>query len=177
MAIITRLRTRPDRLRADQAAMLRQALLPFADGDMAPHVQALVSHIDRETAASNGWTFVMISPTQYASVVRHLVAHSSRPLVAVQVWALAFEHLDIETGEIGLTRDQIADAVGERPEHISRVMSELEDVGAITRRRERIAGMRGQGRVLYFVNPRVGTHTTGQARDKAQAKAPQLRLV
>ena len=56
-------------------------------------------------------------------------------------------------------------------------MGELEACGAIIRRREKVAGMRGPGRARYFMNPRVGTHLTGVARDTAQEAAPQLRLV
>jgi hypothetical protein len=48
-------------------------------------------------------------------------------------------------------------------------MRELEAVGAVYRRRE------GRG-VRYFVNPRLGTHLAGAARDRAQGEAPPLRL-
>ena len=47
-------------------------------------------------------------------------------------------------------------------------MGELATIGAISRRREKVAGMRGPGLVRYFMNPKVGTHLTGAARDKAQ---------
>ena len=40
-------------------------------------------------------------------------------------------------------------------------MGELEGIGAISRRRERIVGMRGPGAVRYFMNPNVATHLTG----------------
>ncbi|GGE97241.1 hypothetical protein GCM10011404_32960 [Sphingomonas prati] len=36
-------------------------------------------------------------------------------------------------------------------------MTELESIGAIIRRRERVAGMRGRGIVRYFINPRVAS--------------------
>jgi CRP-like cAMP-binding protein len=177
MAKIARLRTRADRLREDQAAALRQALLPFAEGEMETHVTALVGLIDARTAADNGWTFVMLSPAQNISVVNYLAGYSTRPLVALRVWALCFEHLRHDSGEILLTRAEIASAVGERPENISRVMSELERFGAIIKRREKVMGMRGPGRTRYHMNPRVATHLPGKDRDKAQAFAPQLRLV
>ena len=43
-------------------------------------------------------------------------------------------------------------------------------MGAVYSRRE------GRG-VRYFVNPLLGTHLAGAARDKAQAEAPRLQLV
>ena len=55
-------------------------------------------------------------------------------------------------------------------------MGELAKVGAVITRRERVAGMRGPGRAMYLMNPRVGTHLAGAARDKAQAEAPALQL-
>ncbi|MDE8343997.1 MAG: hypothetical protein POG24_09280, partial [Acidocella sp.] len=74
-ATITTLQTRPDRLRADQAEQLRQALLPFAD-DMPDAVRDLRRHIDRQTASRKRWTFVMLSPSQNAAVVNYIAANS-----------------------------------------------------------------------------------------------------
>lgn len=102
------------------------------------------------------------------------MTHSSRPIVAMQLWALCFEHLDEETGEIHHSREEIAKSVGIDAEDVSRIMSELVKMGAIIRRRERIAGLRGPGLVRYFMNPRVATHLAGTARDLAQAEAPNL---
>ena len=83
----------------------------------------------------------------------------------------------MDSGEIMLTRDQLADTLGERVENISRIMSELCDFGAISRKRVKVRGLRGEGVVRYFMNPRVGTHLSGNARDEAQAEAPLLRLI
>ena len=49
-------------------------------------------------------------------------------------------------------------------------MGELEEVGAISRRVERVPGMRGPGRAVYYMNPNVATHLPGGARDKAQRR-------
>jgi hypothetical protein len=176
-ATIFRLRTRPERLRSDQAETLRQALLPFAAGELAPHVRSLMGHISRQTAARNKWTFVMLSPDQNAAVVNYLANNSTRPIIAMRLWALCFRYLDMDTGEIMLTRDQFATSLSQEPDTISRIMSELVRFGAISRRRERIAGMRGQGAVRFFMNPRVATHLSGAERDEAQTAAPLLRLV
>jgi len=70
MAAIVNLRTKPDKLRQDQAEVLRQALLPFEAGDLAGHVRGLIAHIARQTASRTRWTFVMLSPDQNAAVVR-----------------------------------------------------------------------------------------------------------
>lgn len=176
MGAIVPLKTRHDRLRQDQAEVLRQALLPFED-DMPDAVHALIGHIDRQTASRNRWTFVMLSPEQNAVVVDFLAEHSKRPIVALKLWALCFKHLRNDTGEILLSREEIAEKLRQRADEVSEMMSELSDFGAIIRKRERVAGMRGPGRVRYFMNPRVATHLSGKERDEAQAEAPLLRLM
>ena len=170
-AKIRRLFSKPDRLRAEQAARLRDALLPF-EHDMPVQVRELVAQIDRQTAARNGWTFIMISAEQNRAVVHWLKTNSRRPMQAMDLWSLLFTRVDRDTGEVLLTRDQLAEVVGIAADDVSAIMGELEGIDAIIRRRERVAGMRGPGRVRYFMNSLVGTHLTGAARDKAQAEAP-----
>ena len=44
--------------------------------------------------------------------------------------------------DIGIDRDEIADRAGTQADTVSRIMGELESVGAISRKRERVAGMK-----------------------------------
>ncbi|RYY06567.1 MAG: hypothetical protein EON55_23050, partial [Alphaproteobacteria bacterium] len=69
------------------------------------------------------------------------------------------------------------DQLSIRSDTVSEIMSELEGFGAIIRKRERVAGMRGPGMVRYFMNPRVATHLAGSERDQAQREAPLLQLM
>jgi CRP-like cAMP-binding protein len=172
-ASVVQLRTRADQIKAEQAERLRQMVLTFPE---LPERAAgeILAAIDRSTAAQNGWTFVMMSPQDNAKVVSWLAANSSRPMVAMQLWATLFLHLRRDTGEVMQTRDELADAVGTTSDEVSRIMGELEGIGAVSRRRTKVAGMRGPGMVRYFMSPKVGTHLTGAARDKAQASAPPL---
>jgi CRP-like cAMP-binding protein len=177
MAAIVQLKTRPERLRQDQAEELRQALLPFED-QMPDAVRALIGHIDRQTASREKWTFVMLSPEQNGAVVNYLAEHSKRPLVAMRLWALCFEHLRQDTGEIMLTRQEIAEKLGQKPPEVSAIMSELANFGAIIRSRNvNVQAGPGVGMTRYFMNPRVATHLAGRERDDAQADAPLLKLM
>ena len=169
-AKVRQMRSKRERLRDEQAAVLRDALLPF-EHDI-PVVRELVAYIDRETAARNGWTFIMISAAQNLAVVRWLRANSARPMCAATLWAELFTAVDMDTGEVMLTRDKLAELAGITVQHVSDIMTELEGIGAVIRRRERVAGMRGPGMVRYFMNPVVGTHLAGRERDAAQAAAP-----
>ena len=185
-AEIRRLNGRPARIRQDENAALRQALLPFRDGGEGLTMQReavrlvvskAIALIDGQTASHNKWSFVMLSPGQNHIVVEELVAHSRRPMVAVRLWALCFQHLRMDTGEIVLTREDFAERLGVEPAEVSEVMSHLVRFGAISRQRERVAGLRGPGLVHYFMNPNVGTHLAGKARDDAQRSAPLLKLI
>lgn len=170
-ARIERFRSRKDRLRQDQGEHLRQLVLSV-DGLPQKAVNEIVARIDSQTAAAEGWTFVMLSPEQNSDVVDWLVSHSSRPRLAVRLWAHLFRHLRRDTCEIVIAgsnsvRTALATNLGARPEHISHVMSELENYGAISRRRDG-ASMR------YFMSPLIATHLGGAARDKAQAAATPI---
>ena len=175
-ATLRRLRTRADRLLAEQAEALRQMVLDYPAVPERAR-REIVATIDRQAAAENGWTFVMLSPSQNKTVQRWLAENSERPQKAMLLWAELFDHLRRDTGEISLTRDELAEAVGIDAGSVSRIMRELASIGAIITRRERVAGMRGPGRAVYFMNPNVATNLTGAVRDKAQTEAPKLRLV
>jgi hypothetical protein len=175
-ATLRRLRTKADRLQAEQAAELRQFVLDYPALPEGVRRQIVVA-IDRQAAAENGWTFVMLSPSQNKAVHRWLVENSERPRKATILWAELFDHLCRDTGEIMLTRDELAEAIDTDPDSVTRIMRELEAIGAIIIRRERVAGTRGPARAVYFMNPNVATNLSGAARDRAQAEAPKLRLV
>jgi len=175
-ATLHRLRTKPDRLRAEQAAELRQFVLDYPDLPERTRSE-IVAAIERHGAADDRWTFVMLSPSQNRDVQRWLVENSKRPQKATILWAELFTHLRRDTGEITLTRDELADLIDEHPSNVSKIMAELASIGAIITRRERVPGMRGPGRAVYFMNPNVATNLTGAARDRAQAAAPRLQLV
>ena len=175
-ATILRHRTARDRLRGEEAEDLRR-LVAERPGLPERARSEIIAAIDRETASDARWTFVMLSPSQNRAVLDWLLEHSSRPRHAVRLWALLFEHLRRDTGEIALTRDELAETIGVAPDHISRLMHELASIGAVTVHREKVAGMQGRGRAVYFMNPNVATNLAGAARDRAQADAPALRLV
>src|SRR4051794_14664124 len=161
-AQIARLRTKADRLRSKEAAELRRLVLE-RPGLPERARSEIVATIDRETASEAGWTFVMLSPEQNAAVTRWLRYHSRQPTLALALWGELFTALRRDTGEIVLTRDELAERVGTSADEVSRIMGELAGIGAIIVRRERVAGMRGRGRAVYLMNPNVATNLTGAA--------------
>jgi hypothetical protein len=163
-------------MRAEAAAELRQLVLDYP-GLPEQARGEIVAAIDRQTASEAGWTFVMLGPEQNAAVVSWLRENSRYPALAPALWAQLFTALRRDTGQIMLTRDELAERLKAWPNDVSCIMHELASIGAIITRRERVPGMRGPGRAVYFMNPNVATNLTGAMRDKAQAEAPKLRLV
>jgi hypothetical protein len=170
--IVSLSQRRHARLRPDQADQIRQLLLPFEE-DLGDTISDLLYYLDRQTAGSNSWTFVMLSPSQNAAIVEYLVDHSKRLGQALKLWAYCFEHLNSETGEIMLGRAELAALLKAPPSTVSKIMAELQARNAIITRRQQVRGMRGPGVVRYFMNPTVATHLSGKARERAQATAPQ----
>ena len=175
-AKLLRLKTKPARIQAETAAELRRMLLDFP-GLPERERGGLVAALDRLTPSEGRWPFVMISPEQNAAVVRWLQENSRYPVLAVRLWSELFTVLRRDTGEIMLTREELAERIGTSPSEVSRLMHELAKIGAIIVHREKVTGMRGRGRAVYFMNPTVATNLAGAARDRAQREAGPLRLV
>jgi hypothetical protein len=116
------------------------------------------------------WMFAMISPTQNFAVLEWLRKHSKRPQVAVSVWGLLLTALRPDTGEILLSRAQIAEKIGVLPRDLSSIMTELASINAVRREKE--------GRkVRYFLNPSIATHIPGPEARKAAREAAGPLLV
>jgi len=184
MRNVTRLKTRKDRLQEDQADLLKQALLPFADngGAMGDAVGRLYVQIKNLTAPDPGTTepFVMIRPAQNRAVTLWLMENSKRPMKAVSVWTLLFDHLMPHTGQVMLTREEIAEQVGIPVNHISQIMNELVAFGAIFSEREKVSGMRGPGLVRYYMNKHVaevGSRATQNELDLIPKPGAKLQVI
>lgn len=176
-AHVVALRTKKARLDAARAEELRQGILAL-EGLPEPLVTNFLAALDSRTAATNGWTFCMLSPAQNRAVVKWIKTNSKRPMVALELWSELFCHLRRDNGEIAAMREELAESVGITPREVSEIMTELESINAISRTRVKIEGMRGPGIVRYRMNSGVATHLTGVSRTKAQAEdGPLLRLI
>jgi hypothetical protein len=116
--------------------------------------------------------FIMVTTSQNLAVVRWISEYSARPHKANLLWALIFDHVHPNTGEIMLSRDELAERISDQPRSVSSLMSEFASINAIERRK--------QGReVKYFLNPNIATHLPGAgAREAARdAAGPLLTLM
>jgi hypothetical protein len=167
---VSRLRTARDRQLELGLDRLRTDIEAAAYGVDQTLVRRLLLLVDREQSARRGWRFAMIEPRLYSDVARYLAQNSKRPQAAMLLWAELFAHLADDDNEVLLGRQQLAEAIGVKPNVVSEVVGDLERVGAVYRQKS--------GRfVKLYVNPRIGTHMKGAVRDRAQRAAPQLRLL
>jgi hypothetical protein len=156
LASIRRLRTRAQQAAEKKREDLRQLLLDLepTGGEEADQVaearDVLIAALDLATADDGDWSFVQMGPSNNRAVVKWLRRNSSRPLVAVELWATLFTHLRWDTLEIIATRAQLAEEIEASPGDVSRVMGELESINAVRRERH------GRG-VRYSLNPHCGT--------------------
>lgn len=156
--------------RAEQSRQLVKLARTFGiDGDVLQRIdEAAEFHVvarDRER-------FIMVTTSQNLAVVRWISDNSARPHKANLLWALIFDHVHPNTGEIMLSREELAERIGDQPRSVSTLMSEFASINAIERRKE--------GRqVKYFLNPNIATHLPGaSAREAARdAAGPLLTLM
>ena len=122
--------------------------------------------------AHNEWTFLMLSPSQNAAVVRWLMDNSKRPMAAARLWAHLFEIIRNDTGEVMASRSELAAHLGIEPRNLTQIMSELASINAIRRERS------GRG-VRHFMNSNVATHLPGSTARKTarDADGPLLTIM
>jgi hypothetical protein len=153
---------RLDKARAEQ---VRSGLL----GDLSlPRelVAEMIALIDRRTASSNSWGFVMVQPQRDLEVVQWIIREALRPSISHLLWASMKGNLHSGTNEVLMTRAQMMQVTGARSPHVSEALSEFA-------RREIIVRHKEGREVRWFLSPWIATHQSGAARDDAQRIAPQ----
>ena len=159
------------RYRSTQAkAELLEELAAVVIGPAAAAQLALAFAAQTPDPDADRWIFVMINPAQNFAVVEWLRRFSKRPQVAVSLWGLLLTALRPDTGEILLSRSQIAERLGIEPDNVSRIVAELSGINALRREKE------GR-RVRYFLNPNIATHIPGPETRKTAREAAGPLLV
>ena len=123
----------------------------------------------------------MLGRTQTEAIwdaIRALPA-DERPNQVLHVFDLLVLNLRQDTGEVTLTRDQLAEKTGCAPDHVSRIMGTLERMGVVRRERRRIESVQGRDMAVYFINPHVAWNGSLDARKikAAEVKPPVLTLM
>ena len=114
-ARIARLRTKADRLRADAAAKLRRLVLdhPGLPERARGEIVGAIDCADRQRGRMDVRD---AQPEQNAAVMRWLRSNRNVPTIALALWGELFTALRHDTGQVMLTRDELAERVGTRPD-------------------------------------------------------------
>jgi len=182
MAKIVRLTTQQQRSEREEAAQAAEQLSLLSD-EFLKHLPGearlaisratyALQKAARPDTTEGLWPggFTMLSRNQTIAIwdaIRALPSND-RPHQVRHVFDLVLVNLRQDTGEVLLTRDQLAEKVGCTANHISRMMGTLEKMDVIRRERRKIEGMQGRGVAVYFINPHVAWNGSLDVR-KAQA--------
>ena len=156
------------RIKREKAAMVRDVI---DDLEMPPEARAaldnaLYSITDIPGARS---VFVMVSCDQLRFVTQKIL-DCRNVATTLAVWNIAVTHVRQDTGEITVSRSQIAEEARTHPNSVSNAMADLEKIGAILKER------RGRN-VVYKVNPHVAWNGGEGARIAAAKTAPRLYAI
>ena len=193
MAQVKRLRTKREQAGREEAATAAaqlSQLSPELLGQLPGSVQLAISrakhalqHHARPDDDESLWPggFNMLSRTQVAAIwdaIRALPA-DDRPGQVRHAFDLVLLNLDQDTGEVTLTRDQLAERIGCAPRNVSTIMGTLERMDVIRRERRRIEGIQGRGMAVYFINAHVAWNGSLETRkaEAAEVKPPLLTLM
>jgi hypothetical protein len=193
MAQVVRLRTKQARSEQDTAAGLAEQLRLLPDellqqlpGGIRHAISKATHGLHRHARPDTEeglWPggFTMLSRAQTKAIWDAIRAldPDERPNHVRHAFDLVVLNLRQDTGEVMLSRDELAKEIGCSPDNVSHVMSTLVRLGVITRERQRVEGMRGPGVVVYFVNPHVAWNGSLDVRkaEAAEVSPPMLRLM
>jgi DNA-binding Lrp family transcriptional regulator len=187
MPKVVRLRAKQELVERETAAAIVAQLSLYPPEKLPAQSRAAVLNaLHRVTHPDNTeslWPggFTMISREQTVAVWKAIRAlpPEKRPHEVMFAFNMALANVRQDSGEIMLTRDQLAAEVGCAPGDVSKIMGTLERMGVIRRERRKVDGMQGPGMAVYFINPHVAWNGSLELR-KQEARGvsqPTLRLV
>lgn len=185
-ASVVRLVPQRERITREAAAKLAEQLRLFPEDQVPARARAQllnalqrVTHPDSEQSIWPGG-FSMLSRVQTAAVWDAIRALPSdqRPNQVRHAFDLVLLNLRQDTGEVMLSRAELAERIGCLPRHVSTIMGTLERMGVVRRERRRLDGVQGRGEAVYFINPHVAWNGSLELRrEEAATQTPPLLRV
>ena len=176
MGDLKRFIPKDEQIATAKAEEFRQYVMAF-DGLSDSLREAVLVDVARHENGGKlvNWRFVMLSPAQCLTVwdaIRDLPA-DDRPNQVRHLFDLVITHIEVNTGLVTLTREELGELIGTESRNISTMMGTLERLGVISRERVKVAGMKGPGVARYRVNPHVAWNGKLTIREE---KAKQVSL-
>lgn len=184
---LLRFQSREELGRRELASEIEAQLALFSDVEVPPHVRQLVRHCLHRVAHPDTeeglWPggYCMISRKQTEAVwdaIRKLPPER-RPNQVRHAFDLVLLYLEPNTGEVTLSRKEMAEKMETDPGNVSRVMGTLEEMEVIHRKRRPSDGVRGRGSAVYLINPYVAWNgrLSVRLKEASGSKEPSLQLV
>jgi hypothetical protein len=180
MKTIVKFKNKAQILTAEQAARVEEQLKLFPP-ELLPEqpLHAILNTLYqlKEEDKADTWVFSMVGRKKVIAISRTIrnLPPSMRPHQTLETFLYVLLNVRQDTGEIMLTRDEIADEIKTTSDNISNVMGTLEKMGVIRREYRKVAGMRGRGMVVYFINPDVAWNGSLSLR-KVEAERTQQQF-
>jgi len=111
-----------------------QLVLDYGDHyELDQHTKDGLAAAVGRMAPPEKWGFVMLNPAQQRAVLKAIDA-TPKPLSTLKVWNACISFIAYDRdGEVMANRSQIAEAADISPEHTTRAMTQLVDIGVLTR--------------------------------------------
>lgn len=128
--------------------------------------------IDAHASTQTAWEYLQMEPRVVAAVDQWIDDSAKRKRDTRRIWRLIIQHVDRRDGRIRLSRQEIADATGILPRHVSTCMADLASTDTIKR-------IETGRTVVYMLNPHVGTklgRVAGHQARKGHARPTLVAL-
>jgi CRP-like cAMP-binding protein len=165
---------------AEVSAMIAGTSLPLHLKERVRH--ELYRAVEPDSTRSPFGVYVMLSVQQIGAIwdaLRALPA-KDRPQEVRHAFDICVLNLRQDTGEVMLTRDEIAERMKIASRDVTKAMGVMERLGIIIKGdRRRVEGLRGRGIVPYFVNPHAAWngHLELQKIEARRQTPPLLALM
>lgn len=186
MGEVKRFVSKAQRIGREQLRQIEE-MIDAMPGDMVPdHAKLLMrrsvypyARDPDESLWPGGFTMLSLIQTGAIWDAIDKLPSDDRPRLVRRAFDQALLNLAPNTGEIMLTRDQLAEKIGCTPNHVSRIMGTLEAMGVVRRERQKMPGMMGRGVAVYFINPHVAWNGKLEVRRQEATRhtPPLLKLM
>lgn len=147
---------------SEEEVFRTRSLVEIRDDEaLSPRLRLAAGHalkeVGKQIRPRKKELFAMLVTGSFAQLLRHLRETSRHPMVAAELFSLCVHHMDWQTREVGLSRPQLASALGVSPGVVSRVCGELVKCGALSRSFLDPDGNRVRS-VRYYVNAKIAAY-------------------
>jgi hypothetical protein len=165
---------------AAQLQLFSEHELPAQPRAAILNALARVTHPDTETSIwSAGYMMIGRRETGVVWDAIRQLPRQDRPQQVRHAFDLVLLNIRPDNGEIMLTRDEMAEKMRCAPREVSKAMGVLFRMGVVLRETRKVAGLRGPGMVVWFINPHVAWNGSLAIRQQQALPGtePSLRLV